>query len=64
MVKKSSITIKELHARTGEYVRRAGRSRTPLAVTDRGKVVAALVPPNLPRRDGGCERSCRSTVPS
>jgi len=48
MVKKSSITIKELHARTGEYVRRAGRSRTPLAVTDRGKVVAALVPPNLP----------------
>ena len=48
MTKRSSITIKELHARTGEYVRRAGRSRTPLAVTDRGKVVAALVQPNLP----------------
>lgn len=48
MIKKGSITIKELHARTGEYVRRAGRSRTALAVTDRGKVVAALVPPNLP----------------
>jgi antitoxin (DNA-binding transcriptional repressor) of toxin-antitoxin stability system len=48
MGKKGSITIKELHTRTGEYVRRAGRSRTPLAVTDRGKVVAALVPPNLP----------------
>ena len=48
MARKGSITIKELHARTGEYVRRAGRSRSALAVTDRGKVVAALVPPNLP----------------
>ena len=47
MTKKGSITIKELHARTGEYVRQAGRGRTPLPVTDRGKVVAALVPPNL-----------------
>ncbi len=47
MARKGSITIKELHARTGEYVRRAGRSRTPLPVTDRGKVVAALTPPNL-----------------
>jgi prevent-host-death family protein len=48
MGKKGSITIKDLHAKTGEYVRRAGRGRTPLPVTDRGKVVAALVPPNLP----------------
>lgn len=48
MARKGSITIKELHARTGEYVRQAGRARTPLRVTDRGKVVAALVPPNLP----------------
>lgn len=47
MAKKGSITIKELHASTGEYVRRAGRGRSPLPVTDRGKVVAALVPPNL-----------------
>ena len=47
MPKKGSITIKQLHARTGEYVRRAGRGRTPLPVTDRGKVVAALVPPSL-----------------
>jgi prevent-host-death family protein len=47
MAKKGSITIKELHARTGEYVRRAGRGRLPLRLTDRGKVVAALVPPNL-----------------
>jgi antitoxin (DNA-binding transcriptional repressor) of toxin-antitoxin stability system len=47
MATKGSITIKELHAQTGEHVRRAGRGRSPLPVTDRGKVVAALVPPNL-----------------
>ncbi|MCK6553730.1 type II toxin-antitoxin system prevent-host-death family antitoxin [Candidatus Binatia bacterium] len=47
MAKKGSITIKQLHARTGEYVRRAGRGRTPLTVTDRGKVVAALVAPRM-----------------
>ena len=47
MIKKGSITIKELHAQTGEHVRRAGRGRSPLPVTDRGKVVAALVPPTL-----------------
>ena len=52
MARKRSITIKELHAQTGEHVRRAGRGRAPLSVTDRGKVVAALVPPHLvpPRR--------------
>jgi len=48
MARKGSITIKELHARTGAYVRQAGRARAPLRVTDRGKVVAALVPLNLP----------------
>jgi len=47
MAKRGSITIKELHAQTGDHVRRAGRGRTPLAVTDRGRVVAALVPLNL-----------------
>ena len=47
MAKKGSITIKELHAQTGQHVRRAGRGRSPLPVTDRGKVVAALVPPTL-----------------
>jgi prevent-host-death family protein len=50
MAQNGSITIKELHAKTGEYVRRAGRARIPLPVTDRGKVVAALVPPTLPTR--------------
>jgi prevent-host-death family protein len=46
-----SITIKELHTKTGEYVRRAGRSRVPIYVTDRGKLVAVLVSPAmLPER--------------
>jgi prevent-host-death family protein len=44
---KSSISIKELHAKTGELVRRASRSRTPVPVTDRGKLVAALIPVQL-----------------
>jgi antitoxin (DNA-binding transcriptional repressor) of toxin-antitoxin stability system len=48
MARKGSITIKELHERTGKYVRQAGRSRAPLPVTDRGRVVAALVAPNQP----------------
>jgi antitoxin (DNA-binding transcriptional repressor) of toxin-antitoxin stability system len=37
-----TITIKELHATTGESVRRAGASRSPLIVTDRGEAVALL----------------------
>jgi antitoxin (DNA-binding transcriptional repressor) of toxin-antitoxin stability system len=47
-----SITIKELHATTGEHVRRAGASRAPVLVTDRGEIVAAIVNPSLlrPRR--------------
>ncbi len=46
----SSITIKELHARTGPHVRRA--AKTPVKVTDRGKLVAVLAGPHLlaPRR--------------
>ena len=49
MTRKGSVTIKELHARTGAYVRQAGKARTPMQITDRGKVVAALGPPHLPR---------------
>ncbi len=46
------ITIKELHATTGEHVRRAGASRTPVLITDRGQPVAVLANPALliPRR--------------
>lgn len=42
-----SITIKELHATTGKRVRRAGASRTPITVTDRGRPVAVLANPAL-----------------
>jgi hypothetical protein len=53
MLKKGreSISIRELHEKTGELVRRAGASRTPFDVTDRGEIVAVLVSPNtLPPR--------------
>ena len=43
----ASITIKELHATTGEHVRRAGSSRTPILITDRGEPVAVLANPAL-----------------
>jgi hypothetical protein len=39
------ISIKELHATTGHFVRQAGRSRTPLVITDRGEAVAVLASP-------------------
>ena len=41
----ASITIKELHARTGPHVRRAAKS--PVKVTDRGELVAVLAGPHL-----------------
>jgi len=43
----SSITIKQLHQTTGECVRRAGASRSPVVVTDHGKPVAVLANPSL-----------------
>jgi prevent-host-death family protein len=43
----SSITIKELHATTGHHVRRAGSSRAPVVITDRGRPVAVLANPSL-----------------
>ncbi len=43
----ATITIKELHETTGECVRRAGASRTPVVVTDHGKPVAVLASPTL-----------------
>lgn len=49
MEKGPTITIKQLHAKTGEQVRRAGKSRRPVAVTDHGKLVAVLVAPHLYR---------------
>jgi antitoxin (DNA-binding transcriptional repressor) of toxin-antitoxin stability system len=46
------ITIKQLHATTGDQVRRASASKSPVFVTDHGETVAAIVNPSLlrPRR--------------
>ncbi len=41
-----AVSIKELHAKMGEIVRRVGASRAPLIVTDRGKSVAILASPD------------------
>jgi prevent-host-death family protein len=50
----SSISIKQLHQSTGDQVRRAARSQSPITITDRGKPVAVLAKPSLlarkPRR--------------
>lgn len=54
MANQGSITIKELHAKTGEQVRKAGRSRVPIEVTDRGKLVAVLAAPHL--LQSGCRK--------
>jgi antitoxin (DNA-binding transcriptional repressor) of toxin-antitoxin stability system len=43
----SSITIKELHAKTGDQVRRAGSARAAVVITDRGQPVAVLANPSL-----------------
>ena len=45
MATKGSISIRELHEKTGDLVRQAGHSRTPVPVTDRGKIVAVLAAP-------------------
>ncbi len=44
---RSKITIKELHATTGEHVRLAGKARRPVIVTDRGEAIAVLANPAL-----------------
>ncbi|HLB34847.1 MAG: hypothetical protein A3F67_03365 [Verrucomicrobia bacterium RIFCSPHIGHO2_12_FULL_41_10] len=47
MVANLSISIKELHAKTGAQVRRVNKSRSPITVTDRGKPIAVLIAPNF-----------------
>jgi hypothetical protein len=42
-------TIKQLHDDTGPLVRRAGKSRRPIPITDRGVQVAVLANPALLR---------------
>jgi hypothetical protein len=45
-----TVSIRELHERTGALVREAALS--PLRITDRGRVVAILQPPGATIRDG------------
>lgn len=42
-----SINIKQLHGKTGYFVRLAGASVSPTPITDNGKVVAVLARPSL-----------------
>ena len=42
MPAKTVVTIKELHDDTGALVRRAGASKRPIHVTDRGEEVAVI----------------------
>jgi antitoxin (DNA-binding transcriptional repressor) of toxin-antitoxin stability system len=50
----SSISIKQLHQKTGEQVRRAAHASDAITITDRGKPIAILAKPALlasrPRR--------------
>lgn len=43
----ANYNIKELHEKTGYYIRLAGKSPTPISITDRGKVVAVISSPDL-----------------
>jgi antitoxin (DNA-binding transcriptional repressor) of toxin-antitoxin stability system len=41
----ATVSITELHEKTGDWVRQAAASPTPIGVTDRGKLVAVLSAP-------------------
>lgn len=45
----SVLTIKQVHDETGPSFRRAGASKRPIPVTDRGEVVAVIAHPSLVR---------------
>ncbi len=45
-----TVSIRDLHARTGAFVREAVRA--PLQITDRGRVVAILQAPSTAARAG------------
>lgn len=49
MPRSSTLTVKQLHDETGASVRRAGASRRPFPITDRGELVAVLANPSLVR---------------
>ena len=45
-----TVSIRDLHARTGAIVREA--ARRPVQVTDRGRVLAVIHAPNVAAREG------------
>jgi hypothetical protein len=49
MPRSSVLTVKQLHDNTGASVRRAGASKRPVPITDRGELVAVLASPALVR---------------
>lgn len=49
MASKPVLTVKQLHDDTGPSVRRAGASKRPIPITDRGELVAVLANPSLVR---------------
>lgn len=49
MPKPAALTVKQLHDDTGPSVRRAGASKRPVPITDRGELVAVLANPSLVR---------------
>lgn len=49
MPKTGVLTVKQLHDDTGPSVRRAGASKRPVPITDRGELVAVLANPSLVR---------------
>ena len=52
-----SISIRELHTRTGHYVRRAATE--PITVTDRGETIAIIQPAPAPARVTFAQRRLR-----
>lgn len=52
-----TISIRELHTRTGHYVRHAATE--PITVTDRGETVAIIQPASAPARVTFAQRRLR-----
>jgi prevent-host-death family protein len=56
----ATITIRELHMKTGQWVRAAARGRRGVLVLDRGRPAARLVPVE---EEAGVDFSRRKLVP-
>ncbi|RRJ94306.1 hypothetical protein Ga0100231_007975 [Opitutaceae bacterium TAV4] len=41
----ATVPLTELYAKTGEHVRLAGKTKTPMSITDRERLVAVSPPP-------------------